>query len=117
MLIVPFYLQRLKTKTKLGKKTPKKLKLKKIVLEKIHGTLKSFLWKLKFWSNTKNLLFLKLKTKKATTLQQVTTGNIRNLILKIMQGKFLKITNCDGIVLEIYLDQKFQWLQESFNQK
>ena len=26
-----------------------------------------------------------------------------------------QVSNCDGAVLEIYLDQKFQWLQEGFN--
>ena len=65
----------------------------------------------------KEFAFFQLKTKKSKTLQQVTTGNIRNLILKSMQVNFLKITNCDGIVIEIYLDQKFQRPQESFNRK
>ena len=26
-----------------------------------------------------------------------------------------QVSNCDGAVLEIYLDHKFQWLQESLN--
>ena len=32
-----------------------------------------------------------------------------------MQGHFLKMANCDGIILEIYSDLKFQWPQEGLN--
>ena len=65
--------------------SPQKLKV-----EKIPGTLICLFYGSPSSPQLKQVAFLS-KTQKATTTQQVTGGNTPNLVLKTMQGHFLKI--------------------------
>ena len=68
MVTVPFLFTKIKTKTKVGKKTHKKLKLKKnwkkIELEKIHGTLKSRFYGSSSSAQIQRICFFLIKNKK-----------------------------------------------------
>ena len=48
-------------------------------------------------------------------LSQFAVGQIKIILRNWDTSTSSQVSNCDGVMLEIYLDHKFQWPQEGLN--